>query len=209
MAITNQERVGKAIEQLKEGLRPFVEREMKAAFGEGWVKTAEQGFPNTKFKGGISLNDPANLLSILLNEWNRVFDKTLGKTEKNAVHTLKDVRNKWAHGEPFSSDEAYRAIDTAGLLLTALAAPQADDVEKMKMELLRTRFEDQRRTEVRRTAVAPVEGRPAGGLRPWREVVVPHPDVASGSYQQAEFAADLWQVYTGDAKDEYKHPVEF
>jgi hypothetical protein len=158
MAITNQERVGKAIDHLREGLRPFIEREMKATFGEQWMKTAEQGFPKTKFKGGMSLTDPANLLSILLNEWNRVFEKTLGKTEKNAVHTLKDVRNKWAHGEPFSSDEAYRAIDTAGLLLNAISAPQVDEIEKMKMELLRTRFEDQRRSEVRRTAVAPVEG---------------------------------------------------
>lgn len=209
MAITNQERVGKAIEQLKEGLRPFVEREMKAAFGDGWVKTAEQGFPNTKFKNGINLNDPANLLSILLNEWNRVFEKTLGKTEKNAVHTLKDVRNKWAHGETFSGDDAYRAIDTVGLLLTAVSAPEAEEVERMKMELLRTRFEDQRRTEARRASVAPVEGRPAGGLRPWREIVTPHPDVASGKYQQAEFAADLWQVYLGEANDEYRQPVEF
>jgi hypothetical protein len=31
-----------------------------------------------------------------------------------------------------------------------------------------------------------------GALKPWREVVTPHTDVASGRYQQAEFAADLW-----------------
>jgi hypothetical protein len=31
MAITNHERVGKALEQLKAGLGPFVEREIKAA----------------------------------------------------------------------------------------------------------------------------------------------------------------------------------
>src|SRR5947207_3026532 len=124
MAITNQERVGKAIELLRDGLRPFIEREMKAAFGDGWMKTAEEGFPNFKFKGGINLNDPVNLLSILLNEWNRVFEKTLGKTERNAVHTLKEVRNKWAHPElkGFSGDDAYRALDTAGLLLTAISS---------------------------------------------------------------------------------------
>ena len=37
----------------------------------------------------------------------------------------------------------------------------------------------------------------------------PHPDVASGRYQQAEFAADLWQVYRGEGSDEYRDPVEF
>src|SRR5690349_20249728 len=101
MAITNQERVGKALELLRDGLRPFVEREMKAVHGEKWVKVAEEGFPLGKSKGGLVFTDPAALLSILLNEWNRVFEKTLGKTERNAVHSMKDVRNKWAHGESF------------------------------------------------------------------------------------------------------------
>ena len=44
---------------------------------------------------------------------------------------------------------------------------------------------------------------------PWREVVTPHPDVASGRYQQAEFAADFWQVYKERATSEYGDPVEF
>ena len=46
-------------------------------------------------------------------------------------------------------------------------------------------------------------------LKPWREVVTPHPDVASGGYEQAEFAADLAQVVTGDADLEYQDPQEF
>lgn len=37
----------------------------------------------------------------------------------------------------------------------------------------------------------------------------PHKDVASGRYQQAEFAADLWQVHLGEGSDEYRKPVEF
>jgi hypothetical protein len=63
MAITNQERVGKCLEFLRDGLKPFVEREMQATFGDGWKKTAEEGFANTKFKGGISLTNASNLLS--------------------------------------------------------------------------------------------------------------------------------------------------
>ena len=35
MAITHNERVGKALTLLKEGLVPFVEREFKARFGDG------------------------------------------------------------------------------------------------------------------------------------------------------------------------------
>lgn len=46
-------------------------------------------------------------------------------------------------------------------------------------------------------------------LKPWREVIEPHPDVASGRYTQAEFAADLAQVLSGRAEMEYQDPVEF
>ncbi len=46
-------------------------------------------------------------------------------------------------------------------------------------------------------------------LKPWREVVTPHPDVASGGYDQAEFAADLAQVVAGEADLEYQDPQEF
>ena len=47
------------------------------------------------------------------------------------------MRNKWAHQEPFSSDDADRALDSTARLLTAVSAPQADEVDKMKMELRR------------------------------------------------------------------------
>ena len=39
--------------------------------------------------------------------------------------------------------------------------------------------------------------------------MTPHADVASGRYQQAEFAADLWQVHLGEGTDEYRKPQEF
>src|SRR5439155_22711781 len=48
-----------------------------------------------------------------------------------------------------------------------------------------------------------------GTLKPLRDVVTPHADVASGRYLQAEFAADLWQVYLGEGSDEYRKPREF
>ena len=40
-------------------------------------------------------------------------------------------------------------------------------------------------------------------------MVTPHQDVASGRYQQAEFAADLWQAHLGEGTDEYRDPAEF
>lgn len=40
-------------------------------------------------------------------------------------------------------------------------------------------------------------------LKPWREIIIPHPDVLSGTFQQSEFAADLTAVQTGRATPEY------
>jgi hypothetical protein len=111
--------------------------------------------------------------------------------------------------KPFSTDDAYRALDSAGRLLTAVSSPQSDEIEKMKMELLRLRFDEQVRGEKRKSAGTAIESTASGNLKPWREVVTPHKDVASGRYQQAEFAADLWQVHLGEGTDEYKNPAEF
>jgi hypothetical protein len=83
-------------------------------------------------------------------------------------------------------------------LLTAVSAPQADEVGKMKMELRRLIFDEQVRGEKRKVGGSLIEPAAAGNLKPWREVVTPHADVASGRYQQAEFAADLHQVWSGN-----------
>ena len=142
-------------------------------------------------------------------KWGEVFRQILGKSERSLVNEILGVRNAWAHQEPFSSDDAYRALDSAGRLLSAISAAQADDVEKMKMELLRVRFDEQARGEKRKSAGTAIDTGVTGSLKPWREVVMPHDDVASGRYQQAEFAADLWQVHLGQGTDEYRDPVEF
>ena len=45
----------------------------------------------------------------MTSTWREVFERTLGQMERNYVSELIDARNRWAHQEPFSSDDAYRA----------------------------------------------------------------------------------------------------
>ncbi len=211
MAITNHERVGKVLDLLKAGLGPFVEREFKnlykgQALAEAQkIMTSERVDANRPFTAW----DVAVLLRLMWEAWNDVFRRTLGHAERTLVSELRDVRNRWAHQEPFSTDDAYRALDSAGRLLTAVSAPEAGELEKMKMELLRVRFDEQVRSEKRKSAGTAIESEVTSNLKPWREVMNPHKDVASGRYQQAEFAADLWQVHLGEGTDEYRKPVEF
>jgi predicted AAA+ superfamily ATPase len=211
MATTNHERVGKALELLKAGLGPFVEREFRNAYRDrGAVEVSRfMGEDRLNTRRSVPEWDVAALLKLMWESWNDVFRKTLGPAERSLLSELRDHRNKWAHQESFSGDDAYRALDSAGRLLTAVSATQADEIEKMKMELLRLRFDEQVRSEKRKSAGTAIESAAAANLKPWREIVTPHRDVASGRYQQAEFAADLWQVHLGEGTDEYRNPVEF
>jgi predicted AAA+ superfamily ATPase len=211
MAVTNHERVGKALDLLRAGLAPFVERELQAQHGKYWLTTVTAGWRDDLSWRGDSDSphlDAAILLRLMWEQWNDTFRRTLGQAERSLVSELREWRNKWAHQEPFSGDNTYRALDSAERLLTAVSAPQADEVARMKLELLRLRFDEQVRAEKRKTAGTTIESA-ASSLKPWREVVTPHRDVASGRYQQAEFAADLWQVHLRQGSDEYRDPVEF
>lgn len=211
MALSNHERVGKAMDLLKEGLCPFIEREFINTYDKKAVSEARRLLANDRLVADKDFEDwdASLLLKLMWEAWNDVFRKTLGHAERSLVSELRDVRNKWAHQEAFSTDDAYRALDSTARLLNAVSAPEADEVEKLKTELLRVRFDEQVRAEKRKTAGTAIESQATGTLKPWREVVTPHKDVASGQYQQAEFAADLWQVHLGEGTAEYRDPVEF
>src|SRR5436189_410198 len=212
MAITNQERVTKAMDLLRDGLRPFAERELKAKHGDRWAAEVKAALAGRQLGQGKddSLQDVAVLLAVMDKVWGAVFSTILGRADRNLVLELIDVRNRWAHQKPFSSDDTDRALDSMARLLTSVSAtPQADEVGRMKMELRRLTFDEQVRGEKRKAGGSLIEAAATGTLKPRREVVTPHADVASGRYQQAEFAADLWQVHLGEGTEEYRKPAEF
>jgi predicted AAA+ superfamily ATPase len=203
--MSNRERVGRAFEWLAEGLGPWVDGEMRARKGDGWV--AEVAAARRNPAGPASITDPHFLLKTMWDQWNLVFDRTLGRGERTLVNELISTRNRWAHNEAFSFDDTYRALDSIERLLAAVAAPQADEVAHAKAEVLRRRYEAEAKRAAPRQeelAVGQVQG-----LRPWREVVTPHQDVADGSFTQAEFAAHLGRVARNDGPPEYVDPTEF
>ncbi len=211
MAITNYDRVTKAMDLLRQGLYPFVERELQAHHGKYWITNVTEHWRNelTWTDDDTPHLDIAALLRIMWDEWNTVFRTTLGCAERTYVSELRDYRNKWAHQKPFSSRDAQRVLDTAARLLKSISAPETDELEHMYKELSRHIFDEQVRSEQRKSNGKAVESSVTGNLKPWREVITPHKDVASGTYQQAEFAADLWQVHLGGGSNEYRDPIQF
>ena len=203
-----RDRVGRAFEALAAGLEPFLDRRMQAVTkaGADWLK-AWKAQADPPIRGPVSLADPALQLRVIADSWNAVFRDEFTKTERNLVFELRDTRNRWAHNDAFSLDDTYRSLDSIERLLIAIDATQAAEVGWSKDELMRERYEAQ----ARRAAPAPevLTTQPAAGLKPWREVIQPHDDVARGRYSLAEFAADLHQVSLGEGADEYRDPVAF
>jgi predicted AAA+ superfamily ATPase len=220
MAKSNRDRISEVMDALKDGLGPFVLREYNTSFGTNkFLQEIEQTLTTAAYSApylpdvntALAKVDTQGWINLMLRQWDRVFRTKLGKSERGYVNELSDARNNWAHQKPFTNDEAYRVADTATRLMEAVGSPkEAQVAREIAQELLRQRFEAEQKQATKKTGSleeAPTTTTP--GLRPWRMVVKPHPDVASGRYNQAEFAADLAQVVQGKADPEYGDPKEF
>lgn len=214
MSTSNRERVGAALDQLAEALDPFIANAVseKIPAGKDWtLLLAAKDSGNGIAKSGYSRRDLQCQLRAmterLLPKW-FPFDAHLSKAEQSLVSELRDVRNKWAHNEPFNYDDAYRALDTTERLLRAIGVPKpADEVRHTRRGLQQEQFETGVKRATRAQTALPTLS--SEGLPSWREVLRPHPDVEAGNYAASEFAADLYLVARGAGTAEYQDPVEF
>lgn len=220
MAISNHERIGRGLELVRKALLPYAERELKAFYGQLWWRDGVEGALGSRIgaeaKAGdtdeesFAALDVQALMIILWNNWNQVFHEKLGHVGRTYVSELREVRNRWAHQQAFTAEDAYRGLDTMQRLLEMIAAaPEAEAIKASAREMMRQRLEEEAKLEIRRSVETVTETRTPSGLKPWRDVATPHPDVAAGRYRQAEFAADLAQVVAGEAESEYRDQKEF
>ena len=93
MAITNQERVGKAMESLKDGLAPFAAREFDNRFKDEAIRELQHilGEPVRDREHSFHNMDAAALLKVMWDSWNDVYRDTLGHAERSLVSELRDV----------------------------------------------------------------------------------------------------------------------
>ncbi|WP_017667308.1 DUF499 domain-containing protein [Sandarakinorhabdus sp. AAP62] len=212
MAKSTRQYVFEGMELLPEALIPFVEKRLENSIKGHWqleVVQRIQGLrPNSS--GAVGW-DQQGLLKTMMVFWKEAFSAVLGHPERSYVSELLDVRNKLSHNETFTYDDAERALDSMRRLMEAISAGEtADQLSKMRDTILRTKFSElQRNEERRKTQRYDIAVDTVAGLLPWREVVEPHQDVATGEFQQAEFAADLAKVHHGSAPSEYRDPKEF
>jgi hypothetical protein len=155
--------------------------------------------------------DTAALLSVVMNHWG-AFRGSLDQLAFGWIRELRDVRNRWAHQEPFSHDEAFRAIDTTQLVLLAIGEKTLSrDLERLKAELTRVEKPAPGAQTASRPAGAPIGQHAVCGsfVEFMDSVVLPrraaHPDhlrldgKSSGSNKEVigrfRHAGSIWRVH--------------
>lgn len=218
MALSNRDRVGKMFEIVAPALNDYITSVIGAidptVAHTNWVHlvAARDAAPGKTYDAldpqlQLRMLTDTSITTHLKPRW-YPFNDTLGRVGEAFATELKTARNTWAHNGSFTDDDAYRALDTAERLMTLLGKPsEADEVKAIRLNLRRVTA-DRDDKKVLKAAVDNPEA--AGGLKPWREVLQPHDDVATGNFHASEFAADLYKVATGsEADSDYADPVEF
>ena len=233
---TNRRRVTEGFEILTGALAPWVAAVLRARYEDEWWdqgvrdvldEQQRRGLPEGGEDGElIAALDIARCLFLMDVQWNDIFRRRLSREHRTWVDELKATRDRWAHKGlvDTADDDARRALDTMTRLVERIDAEAAERLRALAQAVrygtegpsasapADKRAETSPRAEEEDEAGADsgvLAAVPRRGLRPWREIARPHPDVAAGRYRQAEFAADLAQVVRGAAATEYQDPVEF
>ena len=134
----NREQVGRALDLARDGLRPFVERELRRS--QRGLDQVRDALAGTDYADADEpLADIAAIVLVIQRRWLEVFQPRLRRTIRGQVRShvgeVGSIRNRWAHQEPFSDDDAIRAVDTIYRLLREVRAKEAEQVEPILAEL--------------------------------------------------------------------------
>jgi hypothetical protein len=137
------EKVATGLMLLRDGLGPYVEREINNALGTGRLAKADfEKHANDPdlFDRRISDWDVSPLLRVMFAVWNDAFRDLLGPGERSLVSELRTWRNRWAHQDRLTDDDADRILDSVERLLTAVGAGEAKRAKAIKDELRKERY---------------------------------------------------------------------
>jgi hypothetical protein len=145
------------------------------------------------------------LLLVMWHRWNEVFRQKFGQIGKTYVGELRDIRNRWAHQEPFSPEDTHRALDTMTRLLRLIGSECAAETDRMAQEALRPRFEQEGGREPRRLGGAAVTVSREALMKE-----VPTVEVldSRGGRVRVAFVADLTPTRLPEHIAEFVHKVQ-
>lgn len=221
----NYNLVQKGFQTLHPSMAGYIGREMNSIYHNGWWQEVLMTLPDQArdlpdhgdYGELVDSLDVANCLRLIDRKWRDVFGIKLSIDYRTWAKELMGVRNKIAHIGQQDLEQSYaeRALDTMALLCAAFDNEAADEIRALYRTIRYGSAAGSAAASTSQPVAKPstvagvLNNNVGGGLPSWREVIQPHPDVAEGRYQTAEFAADLAQVARGEGAFEYRDPVEF
>ena len=102
MALSNRERLTKALDLFTEAYREWVSQQLRGKHGDAGLAKAQEYLqqaarPGHTVPAGPKQWDVQALLNLVLGMWGELFRKSFGKAEKSWLHELQTIRNDWAH----------------------------------------------------------------------------------------------------------------
>ena len=227
----NRDALQRALDIYRDAMRPFIVRSLRRVQGarvEDTISSLLNDYQKGQFQDNLSNNHADIEAAIDINDfpvllsrgWREAFQGAFpsgDRSVQNAAWQITEARNSVSHPGTRDLDAEFvrsRLFDIADTLGRINAQQQKAEVERIRDELFSpqsTAAPQEQLPQVEDITSEPTPRRTSGqSLTPWRDVIHPNPDVAQGSFQQAEFAADLQQVYDGRARStQYGNPVSF
>jgi hypothetical protein len=128
----NHELIRRGLSLCTKGLRPFIEKEMRAVYGEDWEREAGEALRTPR---DVRLHwDSQAVLNLMDRRWNEVFKRKLEKKHRSWVVEAVALRHDLMHEKKqmFSDKETMRGLDTIECLLAAISAPESLEVAALK-----------------------------------------------------------------------------
>ena len=233
----NRDALRQAIDIYRDAMRPFIVRRLKQVQGakvEELIarglgdRQADEFYQQLEKHSDIESTIDLNYFPQVFREnWHNAFAQPFNNdlSVQSTLWLIKTVRDQIAHPGTQDIDAEYTRVylyHIADLLGRINAPGEKNTVEAIRDALSADAVDGDATTTTPPDVVDPTPTKDAGDkkadpqprssskLTPWREVIRPNNDVALGTFQEAEFAADLQQVHDGRAEATgYGNPVSF
>ena len=233
IARPNNEALTRAIDIYRDSMRPFILRTLRRIPNANVETTIQRSlhdrqaeiFRNTRAAGtDLESALDANCFPALVSNhynWRDAFSEAFNgdKTVQNELWLITEARNLIAHPGnqdlevEYTRTHLFHIADVLGKINQPELKRQVEEIrdglaKAKESPEAQASMEDSTNDDQAKSSTP--TGRSNGNLKPWREVIRPNQDVAQGSYQQAEFMAQLQPVHDGRADNtQYGNPVSF
>ena len=207
MVQSNHSALGQGLRLYTDGMRRFIKQRLVSAFPNKWwddgVMKSLPDWRKRQLQNDISKNlksdraehlDPGLFAQVIPYNHTRFQDVFPNYKQTSSFLTqISEARNTWAHSltSDLPDDEVVLSLMAMEKLLSDAGLPEAEDVEKLRKEVMRTP-EAGPAGPVVEDASTPV-ARPSTGIPYWWEVCEPHDGFKNPTnIDESRFAASPW-----------------